>query len=101
MASGRSIDPGFGYEPTGILQINASVSRYTTEEGRLFYEELIERIGSLDGVRGVGLADGTGIDGELQPASSDPSAHSFFPLHLKDSSRHSPDRQKIWPSSQS
>jgi predicted permease len=53
----RSIDPGFGDAPAGILQINAPAPRYSSEEGRIFLESLAERIEQIPGVESVGYID--------------------------------------------
>jgi predicted permease len=53
----RSIDPGFGDSPAGILQINVPSPRYSSEEGRIFLESLAERIGQSPGVERVGYID--------------------------------------------
>lgn len=53
----RHIDPGFGYAPSGILQITAAAERYTEEEARAFFARLEEDIAALPGVQAVGLID--------------------------------------------
>ena len=53
----RNVSAGFGDDPTGILQINAQVQKYSDEEGRLFFEQLKERFAEIPGVSAVGFID--------------------------------------------
>jgi putative ABC transport system permease protein len=53
----RSIDPGFGSGPTGVLQVTIPADRYNDEEGLVYVATLTERIGSLPGVEAVGVID--------------------------------------------
>jgi predicted permease len=53
----RSIDPGFGSAPTGMLQLTVPADRYSDEEGVVYLGSLVERIGEIPGVESVGLID--------------------------------------------
>jgi len=53
----RSIDPGFGMNPTGLLVLNVAETRFSEEEGQLYIEALRARIAGLPGVEAVGLID--------------------------------------------
>jgi putative ABC transport system permease protein len=53
----RSVDPGFGTSPTGLLQINASAARYSDEEALIYFEDLKAQIAQLPGVQSVGYID--------------------------------------------
>ncbi len=50
----RNIDPGFGYAPTGILEINVQADRYSEEETQIYLNTLQERIAQIPGVQSVG-----------------------------------------------
>ncbi len=52
----NSIDPGFGYRPTAVLQMLTPVDRYTEEEAQEYYRNLKERVAALPGVESVGRA---------------------------------------------
>lgn len=51
----RSIDPGFGNEPTGIVQLTVPADRYSDEQAMAYLTELTGRIEALAGVASVGL----------------------------------------------
>jgi predicted permease len=53
--SRQSVDPGFGQNPTGLLQFVVSAERYDTDEGRVFSREYLDRMAELPGVTAVGL----------------------------------------------
>lgn len=87
----RRIDPGFGSEPTGIVQVSVPADRYSGEEAHVLLRELAARIGDLEGVRSVGFADNLAlnqintqsvrirVDGVEAPAGQD--------FHLVDHTR--------------
>jgi len=50
-----NVDPGFGYQPAGILTVQAPPSRYTREEGRLFFSTLVNEASRLPGVMAAGM----------------------------------------------
>jgi predicted permease len=51
----QAVDPGFGHEPTAILNLMVPGNRYSREEGRVFTRTLLERFEQLPGVISVGL----------------------------------------------
>ena len=51
------MSPGFGDEPTGIVQLIVSEDRYSEAEGLLYLESLQDRIAALPGVEAVGHVD--------------------------------------------
>ncbi|MDH3207666.1 MAG: FtsX-like permease family protein, partial [Gemmatimonadota bacterium] len=53
----RSIDPGFGHDPTALLEFNAVADRYSEEEGLIFMETLADRVRAIPGVEAVGYID--------------------------------------------
>ncbi|MGD8871782.1 MAG: ABC transporter permease, partial [Gemmatimonadota bacterium] len=53
----RNIDPGFGAQPAGILQMIVPGDRYSEEEGRIFMQTLEDRIQEIPGVESVGYID--------------------------------------------
>ena len=65
----RSIDPGFGDAPAGILQLNLPAPRYSSEEGRIFLETLAERIEQIPGVERVGYTENLHLNTLSQQAS--------------------------------
>jgi putative ABC transport system permease protein len=57
LAASSTVDPGFGTEPAGILQVVVPGTRYTEEEGRVFTEQLVERLRARPDVQAAGLID--------------------------------------------
>jgi len=57
LAVSTTVDPGFGTDPAGILQIVVPATRYTEEEGRAFTERLVERLRARPDVQAAGLID--------------------------------------------
>ncbi|MEX2285123.1 MAG: ABC transporter permease [Gemmatimonadota bacterium] len=56
LQQGLAVDPGFDPDGVVIAQINVDPHGYNEERGRVFYRQLIERVRSLPGVEGAGLA---------------------------------------------
>jgi predicted permease len=68
LANLRTMDPGFRGDHVLVATLNPALSRYSPERVRTFYEELVNRTGTLPGVESVALADapllgGAYIDG--------------------------------------
>ena len=51
----QSVDPGFGTEPTGLLTFVVSEERYNEEEGRIFLQSYLDRLGQTPEVASVGV----------------------------------------------
>jgi predicted permease len=87
----RRIDPGFGSEPTGIIQVSVPADRYSTEEAGALLRDLADRMRGVTGVTSVGFADNLAlnqlntlnvrirVDGVEPPAGQD--------FHLVDHTR--------------
>jgi len=83
LEASRSIDAGFGTDPTGILEVTIPADRYSDEEGILYLASLTDVIGRLPRVESVGLIDNlplsqlntqfvsVKVDGVEAPAGSD------------------------------
>jgi predicted permease len=67
----QAIDPGF--ETSGVLVMNFNLGRegYTPERGRVFYEQIVDRVAGLPGVRGAAIAQNAPLAGGI--------ARSVFP----------------------
>jgi macrolide transport system ATP-binding/permease protein len=61
----KAIDPGF--ETRGVLMMNVNLGRegYTPDRGQLFYQQVVERLSGLPGVRHVSVAQGAPLAGGL------------------------------------
>jgi predicted permease len=59
-ALNRADEVDLGFDPANVhvLTTDVSIHRYSTEEGRAFYDELLERARALPGVESAGLAFG-------------------------------------------
>ena len=58
----RSIDPGFGGAPTGMIQVVMPSSRYDEDSGRQYLTALEGRIAARPGVESVGAIDNIHMD---------------------------------------
>ncbi len=52
----RGLGPGFPAERLVGFNLNPSLNGYSSDRAKIFYQHLIDEIGSLSGVRSVGLA---------------------------------------------
>jgi macrolide transport system ATP-binding/permease protein len=52
----QAIDPGFTTENAIALSVNPSLLGYTEEQGRQFYQQLVERVEALPGVRSASVS---------------------------------------------
>jgi len=57
LARMESVDPGFGSEPSALLDLAIVTSLYDEGEGRALLRRLVERFEQLPGVEAVGLTD--------------------------------------------
>ena len=53
----QDVDPGFGGEPAGVVQMMIPGTRYTENTGRQFIDRLRDRVDALPGVEAVGFMD--------------------------------------------
>ncbi len=60
----RRIDPGFDVDNGLVVPIDLGFGRYSEDDGRAFYERLLDRIGRLPGIQSASLAAGLPL-GEL------------------------------------
>jgi predicted permease len=59
----QSVHPGFDADRVLAAPLNINLLRYTTQQGREFYRQTVERVGSLPGVQSVSLARVAPISG--------------------------------------
>ncbi len=59
----QSVDPGFDAERLLTASLNINLLRYTTEQGREFYRQVLERVERLPGVEAASLARVVPISG--------------------------------------
>jgi macrolide transport system ATP-binding/permease protein len=52
----RAIDPGFATENAVAVSVNPSLLGYTEEQGKQFYQRLVERVEALPGVRSASVS---------------------------------------------
>lgn len=62
----QAINPGFEIDKMAILGVNLGREGYTPERGALFYQQVVERLRSLPGVRSVSVARDRPFGGGLQ-----------------------------------
>ncbi len=53
----QTVDPGFGYEPAGILRMIVPSPKYDEVSGRVFLRRLLDRYAQLPGVEAVATTD--------------------------------------------
>ncbi len=56
LRNARAINVGFAYEHPLTAKLDLGRQNYSEERGRIFYQQLLERAGSLPGVQSVSLA---------------------------------------------
>ena len=50
-----SVDPGFGYQPAGLVSVQLPADRYSPEEQEVFFRRVLEEAEQLPGVSSVGM----------------------------------------------
>ena len=55
LGQARSMDPGFGHDPTALITFGMSAERRSPEEGRVWMRSFLERAAAIPGVRAVGV----------------------------------------------
>lgn len=63
LQAARSVDPGFGHEPTAIVSLGLLPSRYDGVEATRFLRRLSDQAESLPGVRATGIVDNLPLGG--------------------------------------
>ncbi len=66
----RSVDPGFGLEPTALLTFLTPATRFTPDEARVYTRRLLDRFRVLPGVEVVGAISNLHLN-PLSQSSSD------------------------------
>jgi predicted permease len=61
----RDVDPGVKPDHLATASIDLGAAGYSEERGRAFYQQLLERVGSLAGVESVSLASALPIQSEF------------------------------------
>jgi putative ABC transport system permease protein len=61
----QQIDTGFQTRGVLVMTVNLGREGYTPERGQLFYQQVVERIGGLPGVRGAAVAQNPPLAGGL------------------------------------
>jgi putative ABC transport system permease protein len=64
----RSVHPGFDADKVLTARLNINLLRYTTQQGRDFYRQAVERVAGLPGVESVSLARVVPISGGMRMA---------------------------------
>jgi macrolide transport system ATP-binding/permease protein len=61
----QAIDPGFETKGVLVMDFNLGREGYTPERGGVFYDQLVERVGALPGVRGAAIAQSAPLAGGI------------------------------------
>jgi predicted permease len=78
LGEARSMDPGFGRDPTALLSFMVSGERRSTEAGRIWMRSFLERAAAIRGVRAVGLTGNLHLN-TLSFSSTDINVDGFDP----------------------
>ncbi len=78
LGEARTMDPGFGHDPTALVSFGVSGERYTAEEGRIWMRSFLERSAALPGVQAVGLTGNLHLN-TLSFSSTDINVDGFDP----------------------
>lgn len=65
----RSIDPGFEPERVLVMPLNINLLRYTKQQGRDFYRQVLERVEALPGVQSATLSRNPPLSGASRQSS--------------------------------
>ncbi|MEJ7617877.1 MAG: ABC transporter permease [Pyrinomonadaceae bacterium] len=65
----QSIDPGFEPERVLVMPLNINMLRYTRQQGKDFYERVIERVEALPGVQSATLSRNPPLSGASRQSS--------------------------------
>ncbi|HEX6313265.1 MAG TPA: ABC transporter permease [Gemmatimonadaceae bacterium] len=73
----RALDPGFDHERLLTVPLNIQLLRYTSEQGRSFYRDVIERVEAVPGVQSASISRwiplvGGGSIGRLEVEGQEP-----------------------------
>ena len=78
LGEARSMDPGFGHEPTVVATFGLSVERAPEEEGRVFMRDFEERALAIPGIQAVGLTGNLHLN-SMSFSSTDINVDGFDP----------------------
>jgi len=78
LGEARSMDPGFGHDPTAILTFGVSQERVSPEPGRIWMRDFLEGAAAIPGVRAVGLTGNLHLN-TLSFSSTDINVDGFDP----------------------
>jgi macrolide transport system ATP-binding/permease protein len=56
LSRARSLDLGFDHERVLTVPLNIQLLRYTSEQGRNFYRDIVERVGAVPGVQSASIS---------------------------------------------
>jgi predicted permease len=56
LSSARAIDPGIDVDRLVSAPLNINLLRYTREQGRVFYQQLVDRVNAMPGVESASVA---------------------------------------------
>ncbi len=65
LSHAQAIDPGFETKGVLVMDFNLGREGYTPERGGVFYDQLVERVGALPGVRGAAIAQSAPLAGGI------------------------------------
>jgi predicted permease len=94
LGEARSMDPGFGHEPTALITFGISGERFTQEEGRVFIRDFEERALAIPGIQAVGLTGNLHLN-SLSFSSIDINVDGFDPPQGRQG--HLIDRTEVDP----
>jgi predicted permease len=69
LASAQAIDPGIDVRPLVSARLNINILRYTTAQGRAFYQRVIDDLSALPGVERAALSRMPILDGAVRTTS--------------------------------
>src|SRR5207248_2009485 len=83
LLNAQSIDPGFQIDNRLVVSLNVQILGYSEDRGRSFYQQVLDRVKAVPGVRSASLANylplgftrlgvTVAIDGPLPPPGSPP-----------------------------
>jgi predicted permease len=81
----RRVDVGFDPQNLVLFRVNPALNRYDEKRSALLYQEMMDRLGTIGGVRGVALSNPALLSGSVNSTSIFIQGRSYAPGQQQDS----------------
>jgi predicted permease len=80
----RRVDVGFDPQNLVLFRVNPQLNRYDEQRSNLLYQEMIDRLGTIGGVRGVALSNPALLSGSVNSTSIFIQGRTYTPGQQQD-----------------